>query len=751
MLRITLQSKLKDIINVIMAQIKIRQSQALSTYGPGSIADFPGLSLMILSPDAQRTDNEPYGTSWGIKNGFDGLRKVYDQRLSSLFNVEFFSEPPFAVDTPINREAFPSVSAIRFPGVQFCPKCKTVYFVSQLELLDAQNNITKNNLPFECPRQGCRNYSLKPKLVPMRFVIATSYGHIDDFPWDWFCHKNIMFRGNRAEGPHSCAEQGRYQHLRLEMGDTASISEMRIHCNICGASESLGSIFNQEITFMNPDDPYLCDADQINNLPEKRRYVLARPWYGKRGNPHEPLEYDKDPNPYYQPRVSLSRQRIANPNLRQELKKYFPVTLLRGAANIYFAVNHRGISLPTAYVINNPNHRDAKELQAKKLIHVITGSPAFNCNIECLSEVEVIKEVISFIQNNQDFQKFYGPILCGNYLDILNHYMNHINQTDIVDVKLKTRYEEYRCFLEYFPQSNPDNQQDWYRSELVESNEYDLSLPFINKVVLLHKLKQLNIQLGFTRVRPLAIDELKFTAAPESTFAEERRRMQDVRRYPLITNWLPATVVKGEGIFIEFSNEILNDWLTKESDFISPRINMLNNNYRNSLISFGAINDQAEVPRVNERYVLLHTLSHLLIDTLSNDSGYGSSSLSEIIYCDNGYNGVTMNGILIYTSTSDAEGTLGGLVNLGKPGKLEEIFRLALEKALWCSSDPICIESNIGQGFMGLNLAACHACSMLPETCCENMNKFLDRALLVGNLSNSDSGFFKFINFFDQH
>jgi hypothetical protein len=136
--------------------------------------------------------------------------------------------------------------------------------------------------------------------------------------------------------------------------------------------------------------------------------------------------------------------------------------------------------------------------------------------------------------------------------------------------------------------------------------------------------------------------------------------------------------------------------------------------------------------------MLLHTLSHLLVEALSNDSGYGSSALSEIIYCDNGNDGLTMNGILIYTSTSDAEGTLGGLVNFGKPGKLEEIFRHAFEKAQWCSSDPICIESHQGQGFMGLNLAAC---CMLPETCCENMNRFLDRALLVGSLNQPECGF----------
>ena len=79
---------------------------------------------------------------------------------------------------------------------------------------------------------------------------------------------------------------------------------------------------------------------------------------------------------------------------------------------------------------------------------------------------------------------------------------------------------------------------------------------------------------------------------------------------------------------------------------------------------------------------------------------------------------------------SDTEGTLGGLVEKGEPKRLAPIISKAIDKAKWCSSDPLCITSP-GQGFMTTNMAACYSCVMVPETCCENINKFLDRKLVL--------------------
>ena len=134
-------------------------------------------------------------------------------------------------------------------------------------------------------------------------------------------------------------------------------------------------------------------------------------------------------------------------------------------------------------------------------------------------------------------------------------------------------------------------------------------------------------------------------------------------------------------------------------------------------------------------------MTSILINQLSFDCGYGSSSLRERIYCDCDFPNKRMDGFLIYTASGDSEGTLGGLVRQGLPGRLETTFARALNKAAWCSYDPVCIESS-GQGPDSCNLAACHGCAILPETSCEEGNRLLDRAMLIGSPSDQSMGFF---------
>jgi hypothetical protein len=63
---------------------------------------------------------------------------------------------------------------------------------------------------------------------------------------------------------------------------------------------------------------------------------------------------------------------------------------------------------------------------------------------------------------------------------------------------------------------------------------------------------------------------------------------------------------------------------------------------------------------------------------------------------------------------------------------------------MWCSADPVCMEigTKWGQGPDSCNLAACHNCALVPETACEEFNRFLDRGLVVGELSDRSLGFF---------
>jgi len=83
---------------------------------------------------------------------------------------------------------------------------------------------------------------------------------------------------------------------------------------------------------------------------------------------------------------------------------------------------------------------------------------------------------------------------------------------------------------------------------------------------------------------------------------------------------------------------------------------------------------------------------------------------------------------------------LGGLVRLGRPDRLGPVVRRALNRASWCSADPVCSENLGGQGSRLANLAACHACILLPETSCETVNQGLDRAMIVGTPDSREPG-----------
>jgi hypothetical protein len=121
------------------------------------------------------------------------------------------------------------------------------------------------------------------------------------------------------------------------------------------------------------------------------------------------------------------------------------------------------------------------------------------------------------------------------------------------------------------------------------------------------------------------------------------------------------------------------------------------------------------------------------------ECGYSTASLRERLYVSADAS-EPMAGILIYTAAGDSEGTLGGLVRLGRGERLGPVVRRALSRASWCSADPVCSENLGGQGSRQANLAACHACILLPETSCETINQGLDRAMIVGTPNDREPG-----------
>ena len=137
--------------------------------------------------------------------------------------------------------------------------------------------------------------------------------------------------------------------------------------------------------------------------------------------------------------------------------------------------------------------------------------------------------------------------------------------------------------------------------------------------------------------------------------------------------------------------------------------------------------------------MFLHTFAHLFIRELSNLCGYTSASIKERIYSTYNDGKKKMAGVLVYTSTADSDGSLGGLTEQAQKINMERLLKSLLERGKWCSSDPVCYASK-EQGFMSLNYAACFACTLLPETSCEFRNVLLDRCSVCGMPGNEELG-----------
>lgn len=186
------------------------------------------------------------------------------------------------------------------------------------------------------------------------------------------------------------------------------------------------------------------------------------------------------------------------------------------------------------------------------------------------------------------------------------------------------------------------------------------------------------------------------------------------------TDWLPAYEVYGEGVFLTFDEKMIKDWETRPE--VIDRVQKLTGGLA---ITPNVLGLSAATPRL----YLIHTLSHLMIRQLSFEAGYPSASLRERLFITEKDGETPMAGILIYTADSDSVGSMGGLARQAQPEYLISTMASALRTADWCSLDPVCSESR--SGARGLNQAACHACSLMPETSCEMYNLYLDRSLLV--------------------
>lgn len=359
----------------------------------------------------------------------------------------------------------------------------------------------------------------------------------------------------------------------------------------------------------------------------------------------------------------------------------------RGASNVYFSVSRSAISIPPWI------------------------NPLYNLLDEHLRLIMDYKEDWGEEGVTKVYNKYFADRYSREEFDVaLEKRLSNIKEfTEIKQM-------EYDAITHHADPAYESNKKHF------KAEEDPLPSPlqkYFKRVVRITRLREVKVLIGFTRV----------DASDPDADADDQPNIVTISKGKG-EKWLPAAVVNGEGIFIEFNKETIGQWIQMGT------VNAISKQYEESYREF--CNQKKWTVNIlrNAVYVLMHTFSHLLIKQMAMSSGYSSAAIRERIYF-----GDSMSGILLYTGSADKEGSLGGLVELGNIDKLVTLMRDAFQEALLCTNDPECMNSlPAGDNSNG---AACHSCCMISETACENGNRMLDRGLVVPIAGREEQSYFK--------
>jgi hypothetical protein len=698
----------------------VRRSQSISPFGVGALVDFPGpVSLIHAGLDAWPFDE---------RNPDHREFRVDDEpRLARRLGVDFFVQPPDFRQIERGGASDAANLGLKLPFLRFplwhsCPRCGRMF----------EAKYHHRSAP-ECEGpigSGVEKGKLhkKRRTIQVRFVAACRSGHLRDFPWiEWLGLDRSEWDGVRND-----------RWLRMLSTGSASIAGVVVVAERRGdsgvaevARKSLATAFSVQpsgataFTSMN----LMCDGqnptigvgdggdDPIESCGQDLRALL-------RGAS----------NLYFADvRSSIYVPELEDCGLPQDVLDLlddhaFKQELLNGALaseNGTLGPKAAGVILRRRYPESLVKPEILAEAVNKLVLHEILTQPRLIATalvqlVKTAADGKVSSKIVKNLISTATPDWSIDPQLLVDPLNVWLKRREGIEAerklTDEVNDKTY-RAEEYRAF-------SRDGQEGLPKVNLlVRSKPIELYTDLVrrnfSRVALLDKLRETRAFVGFSRIY-----------ASSNTLPAQRWKLISRSQ----RNWLPAVVVRGEGIFLTFDNERLAQWNREYGAFHKKRLFQVNEN-----LQAQARRRQTHADDASPTFVLMHTFAHVLISQLVFDCGYGSSSLRERIYCSETH--PQMTGVLIYTAAGDSEGTMGGLVRMGEPGQLDRTIARALDRARWCSSDPVCIESG-GQGPDNCNLAACHSCALLPETSCEMQNRLLDRGMLIGVLDRPESGFF---------
>ncbi|MNS28428.1 hypothetical protein D3C72_604010 [compost metagenome] len=626
-----------------MARSEVRRSQGVVPFGVGAVIDFKTESLMSAGLDMWPTEQATGEARAALLRSGQVLDGRLAERLTFELgrSIRYFLSPAEAEERGAPGATFRPDRApmpfVRFPNWYFCPRCRV--------LKDVPWNAQSNGETLKCSNMGRRVEGAgnpcgtlparrRPSLAPVRFVAACESGHIMDFPWSAWAHR---------DGDRVCDATN--DNLYLYSTPAAGLAGVRVACTACDVSNSMAGAFRKDVL----------GSIFVGSCPGHR------PWLG--------------------PDAAETCTNI-------------PQTIQRGASNAYFAKVVSSILIP-------PYSAKIRQL----LDHPDTWDDIVSTTLDgVVPEAFLRRRAEREGVNPETFARAVYERLSAKPADPISFEGGEV----------RYRFDEYNAFLG--PRPPREERHDFDTAARRSSDYGNVFEALFDQVVLAPRLRETRVLTGFSRLVP-----------PEALQGSPAKLSYNPK------DWLPGFSVRGEGIFLQLRRNALDAWAQK--DAVSARCQML------AARSAKVQRDRNLPPKaVTPASLLIHTFSHLLIRQLAFECGYDSSSIRERLYVSDDA-ATPMSGLLLYTASGDSEGTLGGLVRQGEPDRLRATARSAVRNALICSSDPLCIESK-GQGLFSLNLSACHACSLLPETSCEEGNLLLDRALVVGTPHDPSIGFF---------
>lgn len=391
------------------------------------------------------------------------------------------------------------------------------------------------------------------------------------------------------------------------------------------------------------------------------------------------------------------------------------IVVHRGGTNLYYAVKVSSITIPP---ISDSIAARIRRTPEYNLIQKDFNSAAHSDDLSAhvtgldFLKTQVNDQRATLAQILNDRQRDLTSL--ARELNIDLDYLQKLiticlvpDAQDAADDEVSYRFAEHRALIS---KCGDDEKADLRVSPL---QDLGILAPFFDRINLVERMREVTVLRHFSRVEPNGQVGYQTVASPECP-------------------WLPGAEGRGEGIFLSLNKERLAAWLS------APEVRQWTEDLNRSLAK-----GRFQVGPILPEKVLIHTFSHLLIRELSLESGYSIASMKERIYvADPGSSQEhkEMRGVLIYIASTDRHGTLGGLVRSGSLENLQRIIRKAIEKATWCSADPVCMEteSYASKG----NHAACFACTHLPETACECFNGLLDRRFVIGVPDREELGFF---------